>query len=112
MNETLIGHFDFGGKRYDFVSSSPLKFKEYMGHWQTRFAIQTGSNEVRDVLNDIFTHSLKIKIKFDFPKRKAKFAVIHDCQIYEFASYDFGAQALIEGYLESLGVPREVVQFT
>ena len=79
--DTLIGHFDYMGESYSFVTTTELKFEQYMGRWKTCIGIQTGSEKVRDVLNDIFTHSLKIKIKFDFRKGKIKFVDVHDCQI-------------------------------
>ena len=110
--DTLIGHFDYGGESYSFVTTSELKFEQYMGRWIIRIGIQTGSEKVRDVLNDIFIHSLKIKLKFDFPKGKIKFVDVHDCQIFKFSAYPFGARAEIEGYMEPSDYMQEKVQFT
>jgi len=109
--KTLIGHFDFGGKTYSFVTTSELKFELNMGRWQTHLGIQTGSEEVRDMLMQVFNQLLKIKLRFNFPKSKGqiKFVDIHDCQIYKISPYPFGARAEIEGYMESSDFMEEKV---
>lgn len=111
--KTLIGHFDFGGKTYSFVTTSELKFELY-GHWKTHLEIQTDSEEVRDMLMQIFNQSLKIKLKFNFPHTKGqiKFVDVHDCQIYKIIPYPFGARAEIEGYMEPTDFMEEKVMLT
>ena len=110
--DTLIGHFDYGGAEYSFVTTSELKFEQYMGRWKSRIHVQTGSETVRDILQEIFVHSLKFKIKFDLRKGKIKFVYVHDCQIYRLNPYPFGARAEIEGYMEPSDYMREKVEFT
>lgn len=117
--DTLIGHFDFGGKTYPFVTASELKFEPHMGRWKTNIEIQTGSDEVREMLMQIFHQQLKIRLQFDISKGKIKFIDIHDCFIYAIAPYTFGAgstlsftRAKIEGYLESTDYIEEKVMLT
>jgi hypothetical protein len=115
--DTLIGHFDYGGESYSFVTTTELKFEQYRGRLMTHIGIQTGSEKVRDVLDDIFIHSLKIRIRFDLHHRSVKFpkkdfVEICNCQIFKLITYTFGAQAEIEGYLGKSDFSREKVQFT
>jgi hypothetical protein len=108
--DTLIGHFVYGGEEYSFVTTTELKFNQNGGHWVTNIGVQTGSDKVKEMLYDLFNHQLKIKIKFDL--RRGKQVVVHDCHVRKYIPYTFGAQAEIEGYMESIEYVQEKVQFT
>jgi hypothetical protein len=108
--DTLIGHFHYGGEEYQFVTTSELKFKQYMGRWVSNIGIQTGSDTVKEMLYDLFNRNLKIQITFDL--RRGKYVILRDCQIVKYTPYTFGAQAEIEGFLQSSEFIHEKVEFT